>query len=165
MAEIYLTKRYGTLMPSSEADAEKINNLPDGEAFRCAFTRPRNMGFHRKYFALLDVLYQCFEPVPPPRPEGMPLAKWEKIMAESPPQKNRDRFRKDIAIATGHHELVVNIRGEVRAEARSISFAKMDEAEFAQLYSMTIDYGLARIAKDRSRAELENWVNQILDFA
>jgi len=152
MTDLYFTKRNGMFLPSSEADAEIIAALCNGEMYRIKIEKPRNSKFHRKYFALLDILYELFEP-------PVIQHKGEIVL------KNRERFRKDIAIACGHYDLVVNIRGEVRAEAKSISFAKMDEVEFAQLYSRTIDYGLQKIAIDKTRDQLEAWVQSILDFA
>jgi len=151
MAEIFLAKRHGVLMPSSDADTEKLATFADGETIRADIKRPRNIKYHRKYFALLDVLFNIFEPEPIEY-KGQPVV------------KNRERFRKDLAIATGHHEMVVNIKGEVRAEAKSISFAAMDESEFTQLYSRTIQYGLAKIAKGTSREQIDNWVAQIIEF-
>ena len=118
MTEIYLVKRYGQLMPANDGDAEKVALLTDGGIFKATFTKPRNGGFHRKYFALLGVMFELWNPE---------LPEWNG----KPSMKSFERFRKDIAIATGHHELVVSIKGEVRAEAKSISFANMDELEFA----------------------------------
>jgi len=138
-------------MPASEEDTEKLATLTNGEVIRADIKRPRNIKFHRRYFALLDVLYNIFEPEP---------VEYNGTQV----QKNRERFRKDIAIATGHYEIVVNIKGEVRAEAKSISFASMDDAEFAQLYSRTIDYGLQRIAVGKTRAQIDEWVAQIISF-
>jgi len=152
MTDLYFTKRNGIFLPSSESDAEIISALPNGEMYRVKLEKPRNTKFHRKYFALLDILFDLFDP-PPAEHKGEPVI------------KNRERFRKDIAIACGHYSLVVNLKGEVRAEAKSISFAKMDEVEFAQLYSRTIDYGLQKIAIDKTRDQLEAWVEQILGFA
>jgi len=155
MAEIFLVKRHGILMPSSESDSEKLATLTEGETIRADIKRPRNVAFHRKYFALLDVLFNIFEPV----------VSGEKWYGGVQPIKNRERFRKDIAIATGHYTLVVNIKNEVRAEADSISFASMDETQFSELYSRTIDYGLLRIAKGKTKAEIDNWVAQIIEFS
>lgn len=154
MTDIYLIKRHGILMPSSESDEEIILSLANGETIKCALSKPRNVQFHRLYFALLDVLYNIFDP-------EVPEDKWYNGVK---PVKNRTRFRKDIAIATGHYELVVNVKGEVRAEAKSISFASMDDLEFSQLYSNTIDYGLAKIAVGYDRKQIDNWVAQIMDF-
>lgn len=155
MAEVYLIKRCGVLMPASEGDTETLANITEGETVRADIKRPRNIAFHRKYFALLDVLFNIFEP-------EITGEKWYNGVA---PVKNRDRFRKDIAIATGHYELVITIKGECRAEAKSISFASMDETQFSELYSRTIDYGLLRIAKGKTKAEIDNWVAQIIDFS
>ena len=160
MTEIFLRKAHGILMPDSESDAEKLANIANGETIRADIKRPRNIKFHRRYFALLDVLFDIFGPVAI-KPDGMSVDKWRAI---TPPTKNRERFRKDVAIATGHYELVVNIKGEVRAEAKSISFAAMDDIEFAALYSSTINYGLLHIAKGKTREEIDNWTAQILDF-
>lgn len=150
--DIFLVKKYGTLSPSSEADAEKLMGMKDG-LVKCEISNPRNGGFHRKYFALLDVLFDAFNPGE--------IQKGERVAT-----KNRERFRKDIAIATGHYDLVVNLRGEVRAEARSISFAKMTQEEFERLYSRTIDYAMQKMAcmEGRTREQIDNWVAQILEF-
>lgn len=158
MNDLYVHKKFGTLVPCSESDGEVIQHLPEGEVFKVSFSRPRNAKFHRKYFALLDILFEIFNPPPIVSQGGKPMP-YEPVM------KNRERFRKDIAIACGHYFLVVNIRGEVRAEAKSISFASMDEVEFAALYNRTLDYGLQKIAKLHSRDQIEAWVQSILDFA
>ncbi len=150
--KIRLIKRNGALMPESETDAELLNGLIAGRSYSVELTAPRNYLFHRKFFALLDVLFELFNPEP---------VFWRGM----PAQKSRDRFRKDILIAVGHHELVVNIKGEVKAEAKSISFAAMDEPEFSVIYNAVLDYGLAKIATDKTRADIEAWVQTILDFA
>lgn len=155
MAEVFLIKRCGVLMPASEADTETLSAIHDGETVRADIKRPRNVAFHKKYFALLDVLFNIFEPV----------ITGDKWYGGVQPVKNRDRFRKDIAIATGHYDLVVNIKNEVRAEAKSISFSAMDETQFSELYSRTLDYGLLKIAHGKTRADIDNWVSQIMDFS
>jgi len=151
MTEIFLRKVQGVLVPDSESDVEKLASIANGETIRADIKRPRNIKFHRRYFALLDVLFDIFTP-------DVVEHKGKPVM------KNRERFRHDIAIATGHYELVVNIKNEVRAEAKSISFAAMDETAFAQLYSRTIDFGLLHIAKGKTREQIDNWTNAILDF-
>ena len=142
-------------MPSSEADTETLANITEGETVRADIKRPRNIKFHNKYFALLDVLFEIFDP-------QVPEEKWYNGVK---PIKNRKRFRKDIAIMTGFSEMVVDIKGNCKAEAKSISFGSMDETEFSELYSRTIDYGLLRIAKGKTKAEIDNWVSQIIDFS
>lgn len=152
MTCVYLIKKNGFLIPSSECDQENIALMTDGKTYKCEFSSPRNIKFHRRYFALLDVLFNIFDPEPVSHKGELAI-------------KNRERFRKDIAIATGHYELVISIKGECKAEAKSISFASMDETQFSELYSRTIDYGLLRIAKGKTKAEIDNWVAQIIEFS
>jgi hypothetical protein len=144
-----LHKTYATFHPVDEESAEEIMALPNG-TYECTLTRKRNPQFLRKYFALLDVAFHIWEPA---------LSDYNG----KPVVKNRTRFRKDIAIATGFYELTVNIKGEVRAEAKSISFAAMDETEFDKLYNLTIDYLLAKVIQG-DKEQLNNHVAQILDF-
>lgn len=178
MATAFLVMRYGQLCPVGDGDAEVLQALLDGQVYRCEITKPRNIGFHRKYFALLDVLFEIL-----PEPDPLPLEDLRKYYgtfwgrkfengkteadqyAHLQPKKNRDRFRKDLAIVCGFFEVVTDIKGRTKIEARSISFANMEEPEFVQLYNATLDYGLARIATGKTRDEIERWVNQLLDFA
>ena len=155
MTEIFLRKIQGVLVPDSESDVEKLASIASGETIRADIKRPRNIGYHKKYFALLDVLFDIFQP------DEQEERLWYKGIQ---PIKNRERFRKDIAISTGFYEMVYTLKGEVRAEAKSISFAAMDDVEFAALFSRTIDYGLLHIAKGKTREEIDNWTNAILSF-
>ena len=145
-----LEKRYGSFNPSSEEVAEQLLAMPDG-LYEVEVSRKRNPQFLRKYHALIDVLFAMWEP---------------QAVDHNGKQahKNRTRFRKDIAIATGHYEIVVRLDGTARAEATSISFASMGEEEFEMLYSRTIDYALAKVVHG-SREQIDNQVAQILDFA
>ena len=154
MTSIRLFRRHGVLVPESEMDYENIQAMHEGRSYECKLSAPRNYQFHKKFMVLVDVLFQLFNPQP---------VVWNGLVAE----KNRERFRKDLVIALGYHELVVNIKGEVRAEAKSISFAKMDELEFSRLYDSAINYAIRHIQgiKGRSFAEIDEWVQRILDFA
>lgn len=152
MTDLTLIKRHGLLLPSSELDEEIINSMQDGCLYKVKISKVRNPQFHRKYFALLDVLYNFFTPQITPLANGMV------------PKKSRCRFRKDLIIATGNYDLVVNIKNDVRAEAKSISFSAMDEVEFTQLYNKTINYGIQHIAVGKNRAEIDEWVDQIMSF-
>ena len=78
-----------------------------------------------------------------------------------------DRFRKDLIILTGNFTAVYNARGEVRVEAKSISFAGMDEAGFEKLYSKTIDVILGKILAGGRMTEdqLRNHVENVLHYA
>lgn len=151
MSEIILMKSgQDVLIPYDENAAEFIRKMKTGELAHADYKRVRNYKFHKKYFALIKFAFDQWEPKDNLIYKGMPVA------------KNIKRFRKDIAILSGFFETTVNIKGEIRLEAKSISFSQMDEIEFEELYQATISIVLARILKNYSRDDLENVVDQLL---
>lgn len=141
----------GALMPVREEDREVIAGWKVGQGIKGKFTRARNIRFHRKFFAMLSLAFDAWEP-PEVTHNGMPAV------------KNRDRFRKDLIVAAGYYEPVVNLKGEVRAEARSMSFDSMDEDEFEQMYSAVADVILQKILRTYSREDLDRVVEEMLRF-
>lgn len=153
MAEIILTKAAnGTLVPVDPQAQEFIAKLKLGAGVSATVKKHRNPRFHRKYFALLNLAYESWEPA-------------DKEFRGLPVQKNFDRFRKDVIIAAGFYDVVVNINGDVRAEAKSINFSSMDDADFSDLYSKTVDVVLNRFLTNYSRDDLDSVIDQILAFA
>ncbi|MYM81137.1 DUF1367 family protein [Duganella sp. FT50W] len=140
------------LVPHDEAAAAFIQKMKAGELTHADFKRVRNYRFHKKYFALLDFAFEQWEPRDGLTYQGMPVA------------KNKERFRKDLIILAGFYESTVNLRSEVRLEAKSISFGLMDEVEFEQLYNATVDVVLRRILTRYTRQDLDEVVNQLLRF-
>lgn len=152
MTEIVLMKVSNILVPHDEAAAAFIQKMKVGELTHADFKRVRNYKFHKKYFALLDFAFEQWEPRDGLTYQGMPVA------------KNKERFRKDLIILAGFYESTVNIRSEVRLEAKSISFAQMDEVEFEQLYNATVDVVLRRILTSYTRENLDEVINELLRF-
>jgi hypothetical protein len=145
--DIYLTKVNGALYPADEQAQESLKTIKQGEPVKVKLTRPRNYLFHKKYFALLNLAFDYWEPP-------------ENHVAE----KNFDRFRKDIIILAGYYESYVRLDGSTRIEPRSIAFGKMSEEEFADLYNKTIDviikYALTAYTGDM----LRSIVDQVEEF-
>ena len=127
MADLFLNKLPGgQLVAGDEEAAEAIRKLPLGKLLRCKVTRVRNERFLRKWFAMARAGFDAWDP---------PYAEWRGHVAE----KDFERFRKDITIAAGYFHTVVNIRGEVRVEADSLSFDRMDEDTFEKCYGATFN--------------------------
>ena len=152
MTEIVLMKVSNILVPHDEAAAAFIQKMKAGELTHADFKKVRNYKFHRKYFALLDFAFDQWEPSGELTYQGMPVA------------KNKERFRKDLIILAGFYESTVNLRGEVRLEARSMAFSQMDENEFEHLYNATVDVILRRILTRYTREDLDEVINQLLRF-
>ena len=145
----------GTFRPANESDAERINKIANNRYVTAEVKQVRNPLFHRRFFALLNFGFDYFEPEVQEVNGMMPV-------------KNFERFRKDVLIMAGHHELVVNIKGEVRYDAKSISFSSMGEIEFGEIYKSVFEVLWNMVlSKVRGMTEeiAENTINQMLDFS
>ena len=152
MKEITLKKLLGSYLTGSTLqDCEAITKIKDGEGIKFTRVNKRCLWMHRKYFALLNLGYEAWEPEEVEH-NGMPA------------QKNFDKFRKDIEIAAGYYELTINLKGEARAEAKSISFARMKEDEFDALYYATIDVLIKYVLKNYTKEDADHVVGELLKF-
>jgi len=151
--ELILSKApNGSLVPVDQAGIDELAKLKIGQGVRVTLTRMRNYKFHRKFFALLNIAFDAWEPTAQEY-KGQPVA------------KNFDRFREDVTILAGHFTASINLRGETRLSAKSIGFSSMDQDEFEKLYSAVIDVVLQRILKNYTREDLDNVVEQVLRFS
>jgi hypothetical protein len=155
MTELVLTKTpTGALVPADGPSAEFIQKLKIGAGLRGEFKRQRNIRFHRKMFALFNFAFDMWG-APELEYKGHPVA------------KSLDRFRRDLTILAGHYEAVTNLRGEVRLEAKSLSFSNMDEAEFETVYSSILKVVWERVLRAHgygSAAEVDRIVEELLRF-
>ena len=152
MTAIVLAKAAGgALIPLDPQAVEFIAKLKTGAGVTVEIKRHRNPGLHRKYFALLNLAFDAWEPT---------AATYKGQVVG----KNFDQFRNDIVVLSGHYEMAVNLKGETRLTAKSISFASMGQDEFEALYSATVDVVLAKILTNYTRDDIDNVVAQVLGF-
>jgi len=145
----------GQLIPVDDESAADLQKIKGGAIVRVTIRRMRKVEFHRKMFALFKVLYDVWcETVPKMEYKGQPVA------------PNMERFRKDITILAGYYEATVNLKGEVRLEAKSISFANMDQDEFEALFSAVLNVGLAKVLTNSKLDEqtVRQAVDQLMQF-
>lgn len=134
---------------------KRFVDLDAGEIYLVEFVIPRNGKFHRKFFALLDIGYDCWEP-----------CRVRKNYKGRAVEKCRDQFREEITILAGYYEQTFNLKGEMKLRAKSISFAKMDDVEFERLYQSVVTVLLREVCHNyKNRAELDSVVDQVLRFA
>ena len=162
MAELALIRTTHGLVPATEADRELVQKWKAGQVIRGKFARMRNAKFHGKFFAMLDLAYDYWEPkgglIPRQELRGIRgLAKYFENLNGKPGQlkaavgeylkkleadradrfpavdKSREAFREWVTIEAGHYNLVQTPDG-IRREAKSISWAAMDDTAFEPLY-------------------------------
>jgi hypothetical protein len=157
MAELMMIRQPGGMLaPATDDDADALKKIKAGSAVRVEVKQIRNVKFLRKWFTLARYAFDIWsETVEPQEYKGQPV------------KPSFDRFRKDLIILGGRFDAVYNARGEVRVEAKSISFANMSEDEFEQLFSDTIDVILRKILSGSSMTEeqLRNHVENVLRYA
>jgi len=147
-----------SLVPCDQDAAEFVRKLKLGEETRVKITKARNIRFHRKYFALLQYAFDCFEPEDVEIPQHLSV---RGIV----PEKNFERFRKDLIILAGYHHATVRVNGDIQIEADSIAFGNMSEDTFAELYQKTIDVVLKYVLKNFTEEELRVTVDGLLEFS
>jgi len=146
-----------SFIPASEDDAELLSKVKVGETVRLTLVRPRNIKFHKKFFALINLAFDYWEP--PKHGEG---SAWSEKM---PIERNVERFRKDVTILAGYYDATYRLNGDVRLEAKSISFGSMSEDDFEKLYSKVIDVIINRVCTQYTEYEMRKQVeDMVLDF-
>ena len=127
--EVFLVKTLSGLKPAAESDADLIKNMTLNEVYKAKVTMPRNVGHHRKYFALLQLVLDNI-----PDDFYLSTADGQKDYI-----KTVDDLLFHIKCQTGHMEKRVSLGGKLLYVPKSISFGKMDQAEFNKFYSDSLD--------------------------
>lgn len=152
MTEALLVKTPGGFMPQDDDSCEALSVIGLGKVIRVKFTQPRNLKFHRKFFALVNFAFSHWEP------GELEDTRWTGVV----PEKSKGRFRKDLIIMAGYYDATFRIDGTTRIEAKSISFARMGQEEFDKLYSSVINVVLKKILTNYTREDLDRVVDQLL---
>ena len=119
--DIYLVKTYEGLKPASEDDSDKMKSLKGGTTYRADIKQPRNYEFHKKFFAMIDVVWNNL-------PEHLGKGYGTK-----------ENFRYELTMRAGFRESWTTHKGAPMWRPKSISFAKMSEHDFQTLYNKILD--------------------------
>jgi len=157
MAKALFTKATGSLfVPVGIESEQALERVKVGDVVECEWVLKRNPKFHKKFFALISVGFDLWEP---------PLTEHTLAMDRfGEPQKDIERYRSDVTIMAGYYTSVFDLAGNLRLEAKSISFGSMKEEEFAQLYSKVIDVILRHIPDTYSHNDITDAVDRIIGF-
>ena len=126
------------LIPYGDDDSEEKRKLKLGEVYSVEIKVVRNVQFHRKYFALISYA-------------------WEFLNErETAAFGTKEGFRKSVEIAAGHYEPQYDLKTRSYVHVpKSISFSRMDEASFSDLYGRVKDVIFSLIGDRVSEAEFE----------
>ena len=134
--KVYLVKQgNGSFLPSHDSDYEAMKKIKVGATVSCDIKQPRNIGFHRKFFALINMVFENQEFY-----------------------DNIDFLRKELTKKAGYYDTYTNHKGVICYEAKSISFSKMSQDDFEELYQRFLD-AVEEIFKFDSELVKENIEN------
>ena len=136
--DIFLRKKPGGFEPVFDTDIENLKRIKIGEEVKCSITKPRNYKFHQKFFALLQLAF-----------------------------RNQDRYQKFdhlrivYTLKAGYYEEIRTDYG-THYHPKSISFAKMDQTEFEDLFNKMVDVVVMEIGVDRKELiqEVEDFIRR-----
>ncbi len=123
------------LAPADEYAYEKISKLKLNAEIEVDIRQPRNAKFHRKFMSLLRLVFENQEIY-----------------------EDFEAFRKEVTMRCGFWQEHHHLSGKISYEAKSISFGKMDEVEFGELYDRAIDILIDNFIPGTDRNELEQAV-------
>ena len=146
----------GELVPATEEDRAKKNKLSIGDGVKCVSVKGRNLGFHRKYFSMLQLVLENI-------PED---AEWKSIASDGTVQSLKiqsvDALLWHLKFQTGRFTQKLTLGGKIILEPDSISFDSMSQEDFESFYSDSIDAVLKYIIPGTDRKGLEEEI--VLNF-
>lgn len=107
------------IRPADQQTAEWVESLKHGEGLSVVVKKERNLQFHKKFFAMLNMAHDNLDM-----------------------DMSFESFRKSLIISAGYFEPEqLIIEGELMEfrKPKSMSFAKMDDLEFQELYDRCVD--------------------------
>ncbi len=132
--DIYVKNTGRGFIPAYDSDYEAKQNLKVGEIYRATIKRPRNLQFHKKYFALLNLAHTNTS-------LNMPF----------------ESYRRFVQIKAGYFNAYKTQKG-IFYDSKSISFGSMSQDEFETLYSRVLDVVMSDLGSTKEEIE-ENLVN------
>lgn len=138
MPRINLIKRSGVFIPSLPEDEIKISKIKSGTIIEAEIKCPRNSKFHRKFFALLQVVL-----------DGADYDNVNQILIL-------------LKFKLGHYDKIENTNGKIIYSPKSISFASMDNIEFQQFYNQAVDKIISDFLPSWKREDVDKAVDHIL---
>ena len=191
MADVYLVRRGDGLFPVNPSDLDAVRKLPIGKPCKASVVQPRNLAFHRRAFALMNMAFDYWEPETlVTRTESETVRKLGQFLVANGMSQEAahdvlgpftehlaaqreglefgrsfEAFRDWLTVEAGYYRLIQTPNGP-RKDPRSISFAAMDGDSFAQYYRAIFNV-LWRVILSRSfpnEQAAQNAVDQLLSF-
>lgn len=139
---VYLLRTVAGLEAQDDQGKDVLRKIKVGELVMCDITKPRNLGHHKKFWALLNCVWEC-------------AGDWSSPYA----------ILIELKVRLGHvQKVVIRETGEVVSVPKSISFAAMDQTAFDDFYEKSL-MELCKMAGGIEPSALREYVLQSLATA
>jgi hypothetical protein len=136
---LHFRKDFGRLVPCDDAAAAMLAKIKHGDVVQIEVKRPRNIMHHRKFFALLNLVFANQDKYDQP----------EHLLAA-------------LKASVGHCDFLPGKDGMLVAVPKSIAFHKMDQTAFNEFYDRCVDkiarHFLPGVDSAALRAEVEELI-------
>lgn len=140
--KVQMVKKLNGLQPVDETGEFLMRKIKMGDIVTVDVRRSRNARFHRKLFAMLQIILQNQEHY-----------------------RSIDELLEVCKLRIGHCKVIQTRHGEVRIPM-SISFGAMDNAEFADFYNRACQWVITEVIPGLERHDLDQAVSEELrEFA
>ena len=138
-APLFMKVRSGGLFPIDPKGLKHMGKLKEGDIVRCSPpSRPRNIGHHRKYWALCQ------------------------LIADHSQIETAELVSDVLKVKTGHSHFVQTKSGEGLTFPKSISFAAMDQNAFDDFWDRCVRYVVTDLLPGVQRADLEREIQDMI---
>ena len=136
-----VVKRLNALYPIDETSEAAVRKFGLGEIVSVEVKRPRNVAFHRKFFAMLQIILQ-----------------------NQDAYKSIDDLLDVCKLRIGHFRTINTKNGEVQIPD-SISFAAMDDTAFGDFYDRACNWVVTEVIPGLQRTHLDEQVAlELMEF-
>ncbi len=112
--KLFVKNTLAGLVPLYSSDLDEKNKLKLGAEYEAEIKHPRNIGFHRKFMALVNIGHQ-------------------NTLLDMP----FETYRRYVTMKAGYFKTYTTDKGTYY-EAESISFSSMDQAQFEEVYERVL---------------------------
>ena len=130
--DIYFKKEPYGLIPLYESDKSSYDKIKIGEEIKAQISIPRNIQFHKKFFALLNIAFK-----------------------NQSVTNHFEAFRRWMICEAGYYTVVTTPDGVTTREPESIAFANMSEERFERLYKDMVQVVITVIGATEEQIESE----------
>jgi hypothetical protein len=135
----HFRKDFGRLVPCDDVASAALAKIKHGAVVQVEIKRPRNILHHRKFFALLNLVFENQDKYEEP----------EHLLAA-------------LKTSVGHCDFLPGHNGMLVAIPKSIAFHKMDQTEFEAFYDRCVDkiarHFLPGVKSEDLRREVEELI-------